>query len=151
MLPKPTTRQPLGTDTDRGSAATLWASVGRGIPSLASRISTPIERASPLVFPQAEIDDNEEEDHNTDHDDEDEEEQPEDNDGEAEAHSTHHGDTLQLEFARADLRDMLEQQRKLIELPFQNREMKLKDPESPNRKDKFNVTHLKRYCGSAQE
>jgi len=51
----------------------------------------------------------------------------------------------------ADMRDMLKQQRKLVELLFQNTEMKFKDPTSLNTKDKFKVSHPKHYCGGAQE
>jgi len=50
-----------------------------------------------------------------------------------------------------DILDMLEQHRKLVELLFQNSKMKSKDPTSLNPKDKFNVTHPKRYCGGARE
>jgi hypothetical protein len=103
------------------------------------------------VFPEAEIDDDDEEDGNADDDDKDEEKQPEDNHGEAQAHITDRGDTVQSKVTMADMRDMLEQQRKLDELLFQNAEMKPKDPESPNPKDKFKVTHPKRYCGVARE
>jgi len=151
MPSKRTNRLPLRTAKDRGSAESIWASIGCGTPSLAGRISTPIEHASPRVFPEAEIDDDEEEDGNTDDDDEDEEEQPEDNHGEAQAHSTDRSDTVPSEVTTADMRHMLEQQRKLVELLFQNAEMKPKDPESPNPKDKFKVTHPKRYCGGARE
>jgi len=151
MPPKRANRLPSRTANDRWSAETIRASIGRGTSSLAGPISTPIERASPRVFPEAEINDDEEEDGNTDDDDEDEEEQPEDNHGEAQAHSTDRGDTVLSEVTMADMRDMLEQQRKLVELLFQNAEMKLKDPESPNPKDKFKVTHPKRYSGGARE
>jgi len=151
MPPKETKSLPLRTANDRGSAETIRASIGHGTPSLASRISTPIECASPRMFPEAEIDDDEEEDGNTDDDDEDEEEQPEDNHGKAQAHSTDRGDTVRSEVTMADMRDMLEPQWKLVELLFQNAEMKVKDPESPNPKDKFKVTHPKRYCGGARE
>jgi len=51
----------------------------------------------------------------------------------------------------ADMRDMLEQQQKLVELLFQNAEMKPNDPESPNPKDKFKVTHPKCYCRGVRE
>jgi len=103
------------------------------------------------VFLDAEIDNDDEEDGNPDDEDEDEEEQPEDNHGEAQAHSTDCGDTVRSEVTMADMQDMLEQQRMLVELLFQNADMKPNDPESPNPKDKFKVTHPKRYCGGAQE
>jgi len=73
MPPKRTNRHPLRTANDRGSAETSRASIGRGTPSLASRISIPIQSASPRVFPEAEIDHNAEENGNTGNDDEDEE------------------------------------------------------------------------------
>jgi hypothetical protein len=144
-------RLPLHTANDRGSAETIRASIGHGTPSLASGISTPIERASPRVFPEAEIDDDDEEDGNTDDDDKDEEKQPEDNHSEAQTHITDPGDTIQWKVTLADMRDIFEQQRKLDELIFQNAEMKPKDPESLNPKDKFKVTHPKRYCGVGRE
>jgi len=148
MPPKRANRLALRTANERGSAETIRASIGRGTPSLASRISTPIERASPRVFPEAEIDD--EEERNSDYDDE-EEEQPKDNHGEARAANTDRGDTLRSEVTMADTRDMLKQQRKLVELLFQNAEMKSQDPTSSNGKDKLKVTHPKCYCGGARE
>ena len=36
-------RLPLGAANERGSAETIRASIGRGTPSLAGRITTPIE------------------------------------------------------------------------------------------------------------
>jgi hypothetical protein len=107
MPPKRAIRLPLCTANQRGSAETIAASIGRGTPSLASRISTPIERASPRVFPEAEIDD--EEEGNSDYDDE-EEEQPEDNHGEERAANTDRCDTLRSGVTMADMRDVLEQQ-----------------------------------------
>lgn len=80
-----------------------------------------------------------------------EEEQPEDNDGKRQAANTDRGDTLRFEVIMADIRDMLKQQRKLVELLFQNTEMKFKDPTSLNRKVKVKVSHLKHHCGGAQE
>jgi hypothetical protein len=149
MPPKRTNRLPLGTANERGSAETIRASIGRGTASLASRISTPMERASRPVFPATEID--EEEEGNSDYDDE-EEDQPEDNHhGEKEAADTDRGDILRSEVTMADMRDMLEQQRKLIELLIQNAEMKSKDPTPSNPKDKFKITHPNRYCGGARE
>jgi len=145
MPPWRTNWLPLRTADDRGRAETIRASIGLGTRCLAGWISTPIERASPWVFPEAEIDDDEEEDGNTDDEDEDEEEKPEHNHGEAQAHSNDHGDTVRSEVTIADMRDMLEQQQKLVELLFQNTKMKPKNPESPNPKDKFKVTHHKRY------
>jgi hypothetical protein len=56
MPPKKTNRFPLRTANERGRAETIRASIGHGTPSLASRI-TPIERVSPRVLPEAEIDD----------------------------------------------------------------------------------------------
>jgi hypothetical protein len=133
MPPKRTNRLPLRTANERGSAETIRASIGHGTPSLASRISSPIERASPRVFPEAEIDD--EEEGNSDFDDE-EEDQPEDNNhGEEQAADTDRGDILRSEVTMADMREMLEHQRKLVQLLFQNAEMKSKDPTSSNPKD----------------
>ena len=103
------------------------------------------------MFPEAAIDDDEEEDGNTNNDDEDKEEQPEDNPGKAQAHSTDPGDTVRSDVTMAEMQDMLERQPKLVELLVQNGKMKPKDPESPNPKDKFKVTHPKRYCGGARE
>jgi len=103
MASKRTNGLPLRTANDRGSAETIRAAIGRGTPSLASRISTPIQRASPRVFPEAEIDDDEEEDGNTDDDDEDEEDQPEDNHSKAQAHSTDRGDTVRSAVTMADM------------------------------------------------
>jgi hypothetical protein len=148
MPPKRANRLPLLTANERGSAETIRASIGRGTPSLASRISTPIERASPRIFPEAEIDD--EEEGNSDYDGE-EEEQPEDNHGEERVTNTDRGDTVRSEVTMADMRDMLEQQRKLVELLFENAEMKSKDPTSSNATDKFKVTHPIHYCGGARE
>jgi len=132
-------------------AETIWGSIGHGTPGLASRISIPVERASPCVFLEAEINDNEEESRNTDDHDEDEEEQPDENHGETQARSTDHGDTVQSEYTMADMQHILEQQRKLIELLFQNAELNSKDAESLNPKDKFNVTHTKLYSGGVRE
>jgi len=151
MPPKRTNRLPLRTANDCGSAETMRPLIGHGTPSLASQISTPNEPASPRVFPEAEIDDDQDEDGNTDDEDEDEEQQPEDNHGKAQAHSTDRGNTVRSEVTMADMWDMLEQQGKLVELLFQHSEMKPKDPESPNPKNKFNVTHSKRYCRGARE
>jgi len=76
MPPIRMNRLPLRTANERGSAEPIRASIGRGTRCQASRISTPIGRASQRVLPEAEIDD--EEEGNSDYDDE-EEEQPEDN------------------------------------------------------------------------
>jgi hypothetical protein len=48
------------------------------------------------------------------------------------------------------MRDMLEQQRKLIAIHFQNAE--LKPPTARTKlKDQFEITHPKRYCGGPHE
>jgi len=44
MPPKRTNSLPLRTTNKRGSAETIWASIGHGTPRLASRITTPMER-----------------------------------------------------------------------------------------------------------
>jgi hypothetical protein len=147
MPPKRVNKLPLCTANERGSADTIRASIGRGSPTLASRCSAPIERASPHIFPQAEID--HEEEGNSDYDDE-EQEQPEDNHGEERAANTDRGDTVRSEVSMADIRDMVEPQRKLVELLFHNAEMKSKDSMSSNAKDKFKVTHPKHNCGGAR-
>jgi hypothetical protein len=89
--PKRANRLPLHIANERGSAETIRASIGRSTPSQASQISTPIERASPHISPEAELD--VEEERNSDYDDE-EEEQPEDNHGEEEAAGSDRGNTL---------------------------------------------------------
>jgi hypothetical protein len=148
MPPKRANRLPLRIANECGSAKTIRASIGRGTPSQASQICTFIERASPHISLEAEID--VEEERISDYDDE-EEEQPEDNHGEEQAAIRDRGDTLRSEFTIADMRDMLEQQRKLVPLLFQNAEMKSKVPTSSKAKDKFKVTHPKHYCGGARE
>jgi len=70
MPPKRTNRLPLRTANERGSAETIRASIGRCTPSLASRITTPIERVSPRVLSEDEIDESECEDYNREDDDE---------------------------------------------------------------------------------
>jgi hypothetical protein len=69
MPPKRTNRIPLRTANERGSAETIRASIGRSTPSLSSRITTPIERVSPRVLPEADIAGGEREDYDSDYDD----------------------------------------------------------------------------------
>jgi hypothetical protein len=57
MPPKKTNRCALRTANACGSAETIRGLIGHGTLSLASR-NTPIERVSPRVLPEAEIDDN---------------------------------------------------------------------------------------------
>ena len=144
MPRKRTNRLPLRTANEHGSAETIRASIGRGTPSLASQITTPIERVSPRVLPEAEIDGGEREDYDSDDDDD-------------EPEPTNHGDddddrrgTVESEVTMADMRDMLEQQRKLVAILFQNAEMKPPTPRAKS-KDKFEITHPKRYCGGPRE
>ena len=59
MPPKRTNRLPLRTANEGGSAETIQASIVRGTPSLASRITTTIERVSPRVLLEDEIDESE--------------------------------------------------------------------------------------------
>jgi len=112
MPPKQTNRLPLCTANKRGSTETIGASIGRGTPSLASRITTPIEHVSLRGVSEDMIDESEREDHNSD--DHNEEVQP-----------TSHGDddddcgnTVESEVTTADMRDVLEQQRKLVAILF---------------------------------
>jgi len=57
MPPKKMNRFPLCTSNECGSVETIWASIRHGTPSLVSQ-NTPVERHSPSVLPQAEIDHN---------------------------------------------------------------------------------------------
>jgi hypothetical protein len=57
MPPKKTNKFPLSTANKRGSPETIRAPIGHGTPNLASQM-TPIERLSPRVLPDAEIDNN---------------------------------------------------------------------------------------------
>jgi len=139
----------LRTADKRGSAETIWASIGRGTQSLASRISTPIECASERVPPEAELED--EEEGNCDYDDEEEEELDYTNQGKEQAADTDHGDTIQSEVSMANMWDMLEEQRKLVESHFQNTETKLKDPTSSKPMDKVKVTYTECYCGGVRQ
>jgi hypothetical protein len=147
MPTKRTNRLPLRTANERGSAETIRTSIGRGTPSLASRITTPIERVSPRVLPEAEIDGGEREDY--DSDDDDDEPEPT-NHGDGDDDDDDRRDTFESEVTMADMRDMLEQQRKLIAILFQNAEMKPPTPRTKS-KDKFEITHPKRYCGGPRE
>jgi hypothetical protein len=79
MPPKKTNRFPLRTANERGSAETIRTSIGHGTPSLASRI-TPIERVSPRVLPEAEIDDNSDQERLIDNEADDRETDDEEND-----------------------------------------------------------------------
>jgi len=118
MPPKPTNKLPLPTANKCESAETICTSIGRGTPSLASRITTPIECIILRVLPEAEIDGSEHEDYNS-----------EDNDNKPEL--TNHGDddddrsdSVESEVTLADMSDMLKQQQKLVAILFQNAEMK---------------------------
>jgi hypothetical protein len=97
------------------------------------------------------MEDIEGEDRNSDNDDKDVEPHPEDNHREVHADSAEHGDTVQSEVSMADMQDLLDQQQIFIELLFQIAKMKPKDSQVPNPKDKFMVTHTKRFCGGAWE
>jgi hypothetical protein len=92
----------------------------------------------------AEINGNEREDYDSDDD---------DNEPEPTNHGDDdddRGDTVESEVTMADMRDMLEQQRKLVAILFQNAEMKPPTSRAKS-KDKFEITHPKRFCGGPRE
>jgi hypothetical protein len=139
MLPKRTNRLPLRTPNEHRSAEKIRASIGRGTKSLASQITTPIERVSPRVLPETKIDGSQREDYNSDGGN-DEPEPPNHRDDNNDC-----GDTVESEVTMADIRDMLEQERKLLTILFQNAEMNI--PTScAKSKDKFPITHPRHFC-----
>ena len=126
----------MRTANEPGHAETLRASIGRCTPIPASRITTPIERVSPRVLPEAAINDGEREDYNYD-------------DNNDDPSPTNHGDcdddndrddTVESEVTMANMRDMMEQQWKLVAILFQIVERKTPTPR-PKSKDKFEITH----------
>jgi hypothetical protein len=151
MPPKKTNRFPLRTANERGSAETIRASIGHGTLSLASRITT-IERLSPRVLPEAEMDNNsdpeplinDESDHCETNDAEND-----DND-DVGPHAP-----LQPNILLADVveqqRATVERQERMIEFLVQQNTELLSPRESRSKNDQFDMTNPRRYCGGAHK
>jgi len=140
MPPKGMNKLALRTPNERRSTETIWASIVCSTPPLASPITTPIKCVSPRVLPEDEIDESKRDDENCDHDYE--RPQPARNGDDLDDR----GDTIESDLTMAHMQDMPEQQWKLVAILFQNTVMK-PPPSSVRSKDKFEITHPKRYCG----
>jgi hypothetical protein len=96
------------------------------------------------VLPETKIDGSQREDYNSDGGN-DEPEPPNHRDDNNDC-----GDTVESEVTMADIRDMLEQERKLLTILFQNAEMNI--PTScAKSKDKFPITHPRHFCWVPRE
>jgi hypothetical protein len=151
MPPKKTNRFPLHTANERGSAETIRASIGHGTPSLASRI-TPIERLSPRVLPEAEIDNNSDQERLIDDETDDRETDDEENDDNEDVDPRA---PLRPNIILADVveqqRATVERQERMIKFLFQQNTELLSRRESTSKNDKFDMTNPRRYCGGARE
>jgi len=141
MPPKKTNRFPLCTANDCGSAETIRASNGHGTPSLASRI-TPIERPSPRVLPEAEIDNISDQERLIHDETDDRETDNEENDDNEDVDPRA---PLQLNIILADVveqqRAKVERQETMIEYLFQQNTERLSRRELTSKNDKLHMTH----------
>jgi len=148
MPPKKLDRFPLCTANEGGSAETIWASIGHGTPSLATRI-TPIERVSPRVLPEAEIDDNSDQERLIENETDDRETDTDDN------HDVDPRAPLRPIILLADVveqqRATMERQERMIEFLFKQNTELLSRRESTSKNDKFDMTNPRRYCGGPRE
>lgn len=131
---------PLHTATKCGSAETIRATIGCGIPIQPNRITTPNECISPRDVPEDQTVDSRPEDYSSDDDNEVPKQTNHRGDGDDP------GDTMEFEDTMANMQDMLKQWRKFIGILFQNVEIKL-PLSSGKSKDKFKIIHQQRYPG----
>jgi len=106
------------TAIERSSAATIWASICPGTPSLVTHITTPIARVSVLIVSDVEFNKCECGDHCS-NDDYDEPESISHDDKDVD-----HSHTIQFERKIAGMRYMLEQLHKLVSILFQHAGMR---------------------------
>jgi len=153
MPPKRTNRLPLRSANERGSAETIRASIGRDIPSLASRI-TP-GSVTPRVLAEAEIEEDSYRGNRIIDDDEDplsDEESGHDRNTPEPNESAHDNDEPTAP-SRINLEEMVERQQKMIKFLFEHN-TKLLEPRRSSTShvtDKFKMAQPKRYCGGDRE
>jgi len=151
MPPKKTNRFPLRTANERGSAEAIPASISHGTPSLEGWI-TPIERHSPRVLPEAEIDNNSDQERLIDEETDDRKTDDEENDDNEDVDTSA---PLRPNIILADVveqqRAKVERQERITEFLFQQNTELLSRRESTSRNDKFDMTHPRGYYGGAHK